>query len=100
MCMGKHKKAVGPDGVPHRLLGILLDDVLHTLYEGALEVWRTGNIQQHWLRSEVVLMCKKGDPDRPGNYQPIAVTNSIYCVTMKLYRPCLQRLVDRVPVWV
>ena len=38
----------------------------------------------------------KGDPDRPENYRPIALTNSIYGVIMKLYRPRLQRLVDRV----
>ena len=67
-CMGKRKKPVGPDGVPHRLLGTLPDDTLHTLYEGVLEVWRTGDIPQHWLRFEVLLMYKKGDPDRPENY--------------------------------
>ena len=95
-CMGKRKKAVGPDGVRHRLLGMLPADTLHTLYEGVLEVWKVGNIPQHWLRSEVVLMYKKGDPDRPENYRPIAVTNNMYLVIMKLYRPRLQRLVDRV----
>ena len=40
-CMGKRKKAVGPDGVPHRLLGRLPDDAPHTLYEGVLEMWKT-----------------------------------------------------------
>ena len=67
-CVGKRKKAVGRDAVPHRLLGMLPDDTLHTLYEGVLEVWRTGDIPQHWMPSEVVLMCKKGDPGRPENY--------------------------------
>ena len=95
-CIGKRKKAVGPDGVPHRLLGMQPHDTLHTLYEGVPEVWRTGDIPQHWLRPEVVLMYKKGDPDRPENYRPIAVTNSIYRVIMKVYGPRLQRLVDRV----
>ena len=95
-CMGKRKKAVGADGVPHCFLGMLPDDTLHTLYEGLLEVWRTGDIPQHWLRSEVVLMYKQGDPNRPENYRPIAVTSSIYRVIMKLYRPRLRRLVDRV----
>ena len=90
----KRKKAVGHDGVPHRLLGMLPDDMLHTLYEGLLEVWRTGDIPQHCLRPEVVSMNKKGDPDRPENYRPIAVTNSIYRVIMKLCSPCLQCLVD------
>ena len=58
-CMGKCKKAVGPDGVPHRLLGMLPDDTRHTLYQGLLEVWRRGDIPRHWLRSKVVLMYKK-----------------------------------------
>ena len=91
--MGKRKKAVGLDGVPHRLLGVLPDDTLHTLYEG---VWTTGDIPQYWLRSEAVLMYKKGDLDRPENYRSIALTNNIYRVIMKLYRLRLQRLVDRV----
>ena len=51
-CMGKRKKAVGPDGVPHRLLGMLLDDTLRILYDGVLEVWKIGHIPQHWLRSK------------------------------------------------
>ena len=29
-CMGKRKKSVGRDGVPHRLLGMLPDDTLCT----------------------------------------------------------------------
>ena len=95
--MGNRKKAVGPYGVPHRLLGMLPDDTLHTLYEGVQEVLRTGDIPQHWLRSEVVLMYKKGDSHRPENYRPIAVTNSVYRGFMKLYRPRLHCLVDRVP---
>ena len=33
-CMGTRKKAVDPEGVPHRLLGMLLDDTLHMLYQG------------------------------------------------------------------
>ena len=41
-------------------------------------------------------MYKKGDPERPKNCPPIAVTNIIYRVIMKLYGPGLQRLVDRV----
>ena len=41
--MGKRKKAVGPYGVPHRLLGMLPDDMLHTLYEGVPEVWAIGD---------------------------------------------------------
>ena len=35
--MGKRKKAVSPRGLPHRLLGMLPDDTLHTLYEGCLK---------------------------------------------------------------
>ena len=48
-------------------------------------------------------MCKKGDPERPKNYCPIAITISIYRVIMKLYQVRLQRLVDHIAsrtVWV
>ena len=33
---GKRRKAVGPDVVPHRLLGLLSDEHLHMIYEGVL----------------------------------------------------------------
>ena len=95
-CMGRRKKAVGPYGLPHRLLGTVPDNTLHTLHEGVLEVCRTGGIPEQWLRSEVVLMYKKGDRDHSENYLPIAVANNIYGVIMKLYRTRLQRLVYRV----
>ena len=94
--MGKYTKAVGPRGFLHRLLGMLPDHTQHTLYDGVLERWRTGDIMHNWLRSEVVVLYKKGDPSHPENYCPIAVTSSIYCVTMRLYRPCPQRLMDLV----
>ena len=67
-CMGKQKKAVGPNGTTHRLLGMLSHDKLHNLYEEVPEVWRTGDIPQHWLRCEVVLMYKKRHPEGPENY--------------------------------
>ena len=82
ICQGKRRKAVGPDGVPHRLLGMLPDEHLHTLQASMLAVWKTRDIPAHWLRSEVVLMYNKGDPGRPENYRPIAITNSIYRVIM------------------
>ena len=41
-CMGKRKKATGPDGVPHRLLGMLPDDMLRTLYEGCRKYEKRG----------------------------------------------------------
>ena len=66
-------EAVGPDGVPHRLLGLLPDEHLRMLYDGVLAVWKTGDIPTRWLHSEVVLMYKKGDPDRPENYRPIYI---------------------------
>ena len=94
--MDKRKKAVGPDGVLLHFVGMMPNDTVHNLYEGLLKVWRTRDIPQHWLWSEVVSMYKKGDFGRLEDYQPSAVTNSIHRVVMKLYRPHLQRLVDQV----
>ena len=37
-CQGKPRKAAGLHGVPHRLLGMLLDEHLHTLYTGVLAI--------------------------------------------------------------
>ena len=55
-CQGKRRKTAGPDGVRHRLLGMLPDEHLHTVYDGVLAIWKTGDIPTHWLHSEVVLM--------------------------------------------
>ena len=93
-CQGKKKKAVGPDGVPHKILGMCDDQTLTTIYEGVKEVWKTGDIPTEWLRSETVLFYKKGDPARPENYRPIAITNTIYRVIMKLLRKVISRATD------
>ena len=66
------------------------------LYDGVLAVWKTGDIPTPWLHSEVVPMYKKKDPEQPEHYRPVAITNSICRVIMKLYRVRLQQLVDRV----
>ena len=73
----KRRKAVGPDGVPHGLLGLLPDEHLHRLYDGVLAAWKTGDIPTHWHHLELALMYEKGDPDQPEKYCPIAITNII-----------------------
>ena len=95
-CAGKRKMVGGLDGVLHRLLGMLLDNTLHTLYKGLLQVCATKEIVRHWLQSKAVVVYKKGDLNRTESYHPIAMTNSICLVLIGQYGPRLQRLVGHI----
>ena len=60
------------------------------IYKGVSAVSEIGHIRPHWFDSEIVPVYKKRDPDCPENYRLIAITNSIYCVIMKIYRGRVQ----------
>ena len=68
------------------------------LDDSVLDVWKVGDILTPWFHSEVVVKYQKVDPERPDNYRPIAITNSIYRVIMKLHPVGLQRLLDHVAI--
>ena len=68
----------------------------YTLPYVGLDVWRAEDDPMQWLWSEAVLIYKKGDSECPGSYRPLSVTNSMYCMTTKLYWPYLHRLVHQV----
>ena len=53
-------KSAGPDGVPPHLLRHLPNHIQKQLHQAIIDVWNGQSIPFAWLRSRVVLICKKG----------------------------------------
>ena len=72
------RKAAGPDGVPGLVLKHippLFRETLHILFQ-SMDVKEI--ILPAWLKSHMILLCKKGDPTSLDKYRPITLVNDIY----------------------
>ena len=70
--------------MPPHLLRHLPNHVQTQLYQAIVAVWNRQNIPAAWLRSRVVLIYKKKDPQDPRNYRPIYVSSAIYSTLTRL----------------
>ena len=71
-----HKSSPGPDGLPFGILHHMpsTHHVLATLFN---KVLATNAVPSQWGESIIKLIHKKGTTDDPGNFQPIALSNTI-----------------------
>ena len=73
-------KAMGPDGIPPKVLKELAEEVapiLTIIYKSSL---RTGCVPEDWRTAYVTPIFKKGEHYDPGNYRPVSLT----CVPCKI----------------
>ncbi|KGL95187.1 hypothetical protein N301_09589, partial [Charadrius vociferus] len=67
-------KSMGPDGVHPRVLrelGEVLAGPL-SIFERS---WRTGEVPEDWMITNVTPVLKKGKKDDLGNYRPVSLTS-------------------------
>ena len=71
-----HKSSPGPDGIPYGILFNLptTHHILATLYN---KVLATGAVPESWGESILKLIHKKGTTEDPGNFRPIALSNTV-----------------------
>ena len=84
----KYRKAPGPDGITTDILKELDEDLITELNKLITEWWTKENIPEEELRARVVLIYKKGDTNKYGNYRPISLLDASY----KLYAALLQKI--------
>ena len=74
--LSNHKSSPGPDGIPYGILYHLpsTHHILATLYN---KVLATNAVPSDWGESIIKLIYKKGTTDDPGNFRPIALSNTI-----------------------
>ena len=71
-----HKSSPGSDGIPYGIL-FNLPCTHHTLATLFNKVLATGAVPSAWGESILKLIHKKGTTDDPGNFRPIALSNTI-----------------------
>ena len=82
-------KASGGDGIPAELLQILKDDAVKVL-----QMWKTQQWPQHWKRSVIIAIPKKGNAKECSNYCTAALISHASKVMLKILQARLQQFVN------
>lgn len=83
-------KAAGPDGITARLLQRYWHIFQEDVTQAIRETFTTARPPQEWLKSQIILIPKKEEPQTPKDYRPITVGNIMYRLLMKLIATRLQ----------
>ena len=88
-------KASGSDGIPVRLSQILKDDAVKVLLSICQQIWKTQQWPQHWKRSILIPIPKKGNAKECSNYCTVALISHSSKVMLKILQARLQQYVNR-----
>ena len=80
-------KAVGPDGLPAKLLKLGLHQartILLELHRLTILIWREGKVPQQWKDAVITVLHKKGDKTECGNYRGISLVSLAGKVLLKV----------------
>ena len=83
-------KTPGPDEVTNEVLKYLPDTMHTAMHNLFVAMYCTGHAPPDMLRSNTIMLHKKGDPLNPGNYRPIGLANTV----LKLYTRLLTHVLQ------
>ncbi|CAH2088198.1 unnamed protein product [Euphydryas editha] len=90
----KRERSPGPDGLRNEVLiegAKLLTGPLTRIFNSVL---RTGIIPEQWLKSDITLLYKKGDPLDIANYRPISLLSSVYKLFTSIIHSKINSIID------
>ena len=95
-CLGSiiTNEGSGSDGIPAKLLKILIDDAIKVLHSIRQQIWKTQQWPQGWKRSIFVLILKKGSAKECSDYWTIALTSHASKVMLKILQAKLQQYLN------
>ena len=82
-----NEKAVGPDGLPAKLLKLGLQQdrtILLEFHRLTTLIWREGKVPQQWKDAVITVLHKKGDKTECGNYRGISLVSHAGKVLLKV----------------
>ena len=82
------------DGIPVELFQILNDDAVKALHSICPQIWKTPQWPQHWKRSVLIPVPKKGNAEECSNYHTIALISHASKVSLKILQARLQQYVN------
>lgn len=71
-------KAPGTDGITARLLQSCWGTFKKGITKAIVQTFEEGKPPQDWIRSQIVLIPKMDDAQRPKDYRPITIGNMMY----------------------
>ena len=87
-------KANGADRIPVELFQILKDDAVKVLHSICQQIWETQQWPQHWKRSVLIPISKKGNAEECSNYYTTALISHTSQVMHKILQVKLQQYVN------
>ena len=87
-------KASGGVGIPAELLQILEDDAVKVLHSICQQIWETQQWPQHWKRSVLIPISKKGNAEECSNYYTTALISHTSQVMHKILQVKLHQYVN------
>lgn len=89
-------KCPGPDGMTPRVYQQYWDIFKKDVTSAIQKAFATGEVPSDWLRSNIVLIPKNNEPQKPKEYRPITIGNTIYRLLMKILANRLQPLMAQI----
>lgn len=83
-------KAPGPDGITARLLQTSWETFKEGITKAIIQTFQEGKPPHDWLRSQIVLIPKMEEAQRPKDYRSITIGNMMYRLLMKIIANRLQ----------
>jgi sorting nexin-29 len=80
----KNCKSPGNDGVSNEFLTNLPYAALKKLAKALNKIFETEEWDDAWIQSNIKMIYKKGDTEKPENYRPIALENSTFKLFMNI----------------
>lgn len=90
----KRNKSRGPDDFPIDLLKVCDESNLKILLESFNCVLSSEKLPEDWLKSEIVLIFKKGKKDEIKNYRPISLIPHLYKLFVQVILMRIDPLLD------
>ena len=91
----KANKSPGEDHIPNEIWKILGRKEVQTLAITLEECRRSNKFPEGWKRTELSWIYKKGDATEIANYRPIALTDTIYKIFMRIMTERLEGVIER-----
>ena len=89
----KRNKAPGPDGTTSELYKLLDTPTRNLLLETINECWNSETLHDSMNEANLAIIFKKGNPELPQNYRPIALLNIAYKILAMII---LKRIVPHI----
>ena len=91
----KNSKAPGIDGVTNEFYKSASESLKTEILKGLNEIWRNGEIKEHWKDPAIFTIFKVGDRNDTKNYRGVSLLNTSYKIMSGLMNERLKNWLEK-----